>query len=61
MEFNTGRLEAPSRATEYPSGHADQERRRRAQRPHRENVPPPEETESTQFEESDSHQVDDLV
>jgi len=60
MDLSTGRLEASSRVQEYPSEHADRERRRRAPRTGKAGLTE-DEDEMGPVEESEVHQLDDVV
>jgi len=60
MDFNSGRLEAPSRITEYSPKYSEEERGRRAARRGKA-TPPPDNELPTQPPEDEVHQVDDVV
>ena len=59
MDFSSGRLEAPSRVTEYSPKYSEEERNRRARRGKA--TPPPDEETLTLPEDDEIHQFDDVV
>ena len=60
MDFNSGRLEPPSRVTEYSPKYSEEDRGRRAVRRHKA-TPAAHEDSPTPPEEDESHQLDDVV
>lgn len=60
MDFNSGRLEAPSRITEYSPKYSEEERGRRGARRGKA-TPPPDEEPPAPPEEDEIHQLDDVV